>query len=82
MLTKYLEAAMKHAHYEILADDGTYYGEIPKCRGVYANALTLEECRGELEQVLEDWVLFRIYKNLALPRIDGIKLTIKKEVAA
>ncbi len=82
MLTKYLEAAMKRAHYEILADDGTYYGEIPKCRGVYANALTLEECRSELEQALEDWVLFRIYKNLALPKIDGIKLTIKKEVAA
>jgi len=82
MLTKYLEAAMKHAHYEILADDGTYYGSIPKCRGVYANAPTLEGCRSELEQALEDWVLFRIYKNLALPKIDGIKLTIKKEVAA
>jgi len=82
MLTKYLEAAMKHAHYEILADDGTYYGEIPKCRGVFANASTLEECRSELEQVLEDWLLFRIYKNLTLPKIDGIKLTIKKEVAA
>ena len=82
MLTKYIEAAMRHAHYEILKDDGTYYGEIPKCRGVYANALTLEECRSELEQVLEDWVLFRIYKNLALPKIDGIKLTVKKEVAA
>jgi len=73
---------MKHAHYEILADDGTYYGEIPKCRGVFANASTLEECRSELEQVLEDWLLFRIYKNLTLPKIDGIKLTIKKEVAA
>jgi predicted RNase H-like HicB family nuclease len=82
MLTKYLEAAMRHAHYEILADDGTYYGEIRKCRSVYANAPMLEECRGELEQVLEDWVLFRIYKNLALPKIDGIKLTIKKEIAA
>lgn len=82
MLTKYLEAAMRHAHYEILTDDATYYGEIRKCRGVYANAPTLEECRSELEQVLEDWVLFRIYKNLAIPKIDGIKLTIKKEVAA
>lgn len=82
MLTKYLEAAMRHAHYEILADDGTYYGEIPECRGVYANAQTLEECRSELAQVLEDWLLFRIYKNLALPKIDGIKLTVKKEKAA
>jgi len=82
MLTKYLEAAMRHAHYKILKDDGTYYGEIPKCRGVYANAPILEECRNELAQVLEDWILFRIYKNLALPKIDGIKLTIKKEKAA
>jgi len=82
MLTKYLEAAMRHAHYEILPDDGTYYGEIRKCRGVYANAPTLEECRNELEQVLEDWLLCRIYKNLSIPKIDGIRITVKKEAAA
>ncbi|HLB74138.1 MAG TPA: type II toxin-antitoxin system HicB family antitoxin [Sedimentisphaerales bacterium] len=82
MLTKYLEAAMRHAHYEILADDGSYYGEIPDCRGVYANASTLEQCRAEVEQALEDWLLFRIYKNLSLPKIDGVELTVKKEVAA
>ena len=82
MLTKYLAAAMKHARYEILADDGCYYGEIKKCRGVYATASTLEECRNELEQTLEDWILFRVYKNLTLPTIDRIKLVVKKEVAA
>jgi predicted RNase H-like HicB family nuclease len=82
MLTQYLEAAMRHAHYEILTDDGTYYGEIPECQGVYANAATLEECRGQLAEVLEDWLLFRIYKNLRLPTVDGIKLTVKKEIAA
>jgi len=82
MLTKYLEAVMRRAHYEILADDGSYYGEIADCRGVYANAPTLEECRSELEEVLEDWLLFRIYKNLTLPKIDGVELTVKKEAAA
>ena len=82
MLTKYLQAAMKHAHYEILSDDGTYYGEIRECPGVYANAATLEECRSELAEVLEDWLLFRIYKNLPLPKIDGVELTVKKEMAA
>jgi predicted RNase H-like HicB family nuclease len=82
MLTKYLEAAMKHAHYEILADDGSFYGEIADCQGVYANAPSLEECRNELAEVLEDWLLFRIHKNLSLPKIDGLKLIIKKEVAA
>ena len=81
MLTKYLEAAMRHAHYEILKDDGTYYGEIAACRGVYANASTLEECRNELAEVLEDWLLFRIHKNLELPKIDGLELTVTKELA-
>ncbi len=79
MLTEYLEAAMRHAHYEILKDDGTYYGEIPECRGVYANARTLEECRDELAAVLEDWLLLRIHKNLALPEIDGLELSVTKE---
>jgi predicted RNase H-like HicB family nuclease len=82
MLTKYLEAAMRHARYEILQDDGTYYGEIPECRGVFANARTLEECRDELAAVLEDWLLFRIHKNLALPKIDGLELTVSHEVSA
>lgn len=81
MLTKYIEAAMRHAHYEILADDGSIYGEIPACQGVYANAATLEECRDELAEVLDDWLLFRIHKNLALPTIDGLELKVDKEVA-
>ena len=82
MLTKYLDAAMRHAHYEILTDDGTYYGEIPECQGVYANAATLEECRSELAEVLEGWLFFRVYKNLPLPKIDGVELSVKKEIAA
>jgi predicted RNase H-like HicB family nuclease len=82
MLTKYIEAAMRHAHYEILADDGTIYGEIPDCRGVYANAPSLEGCREELAEVLEDWLLFRIHKNLALPKIDGLELKVGTEAAA
>ena len=80
MLTKYLQAAMRHTHCEILKDDGAYYGEIPECRGVYANARTLEECRDELAAVLEDWVLFSVHKNLPLPEIDGLELTVSKEV--
>jgi predicted RNase H-like HicB family nuclease len=74
MHTKYLEAVMKHAHYEILTDDDSYYGEIPECQGVYVNAPTLEECRNELADVLEDWLLFRIHKNIALPKTNGLTL--------
>lgn len=78
MLSEYIQAALRRAKYEILSDDGSYYGEIPECNGVYANADTLEDCRMELKDVLEEWVLFRIHKNLPLPVIDGIELLIKE----
>lgn len=82
MLTQYLDAAMRHAHYEILPDDGSYYGEIPECPGVYASAASLEQCRTELAAVLEDWLLLRIHKNLPIPKIDDLELTVTKDTAA
>jgi predicted RNase H-like HicB family nuclease len=78
MLLEYIQAALRHARYEILPDDGSYYGEIPECNGVYANAKILEDCREELREVMEEWVLLRIHKNLPLPGIDGIDLLIKE----
>jgi predicted RNase H-like HicB family nuclease len=78
MITTYLKAAMKMAKYEILQDDNTFYGEIPGFDGVYANADTLEVCRDELEEVLEEWILFRVSRNLPLPQVDRIQLKIKK----
>jgi len=53
MILEYIQAALRHAKYEILPDDGSYYGEIPECNGVYSSAGTLEDCRGELREVLD-----------------------------
>ncbi len=78
MLTKYIKAAMRQASYEILKDDKTFYGEIQGFDGVYANAGTLEACREELEEVLEEWILLRVSRNLSLPVVDGISLNIKE----
>ncbi len=80
MLTDYIEGAMKKARYEILADDHSYYGEIPGFQGVYSNAETLEECRKELREVLEDWILIRVSRHLALPIVDGIELKVGEAV--
>jgi predicted RNase H-like HicB family nuclease len=79
MLTEYIRAAMHHATYEILEDDGTFFGRIPDCQGVWANEKTLEACRDELESALEDWILFRVSDNLSLPVIEGIDLSITTE---
>jgi predicted RNase H-like HicB family nuclease len=78
MLTQYIKAAMRHAKYELLTDDGTFYGDIPGFEGVYANAETLEACRDELEEVLEEWILFRVSRNLSLPVVEGLSLIIKE----
>lgn len=78
MLRNYIQAAMRRARYEILPDDGTYYGEILGFEGVYANADQLEKCREELEEVVEEWILLRISRNLPLPVVEGIELTIKE----
>lgn len=78
MLTEYLEAAMRQARYEILPDDGTFYGEIPTFDGVYANASTLEACREELREVPEAWPLLRIARHLPLPVVAGRVLTISE----
>ncbi len=78
MLLEYIQAALRHAKYEILPDDGSYYGEIPECNGAYANGKTLEDCREELREVLDEWVLFRVHKNLPLPAINGINLLVKE----
>lgn len=67
MLTKYIRAAMGKARYEILPDDGSFYGEIVGLNGVCANADTLEECRDELEEVLEGWILLRVSLHFPLP---------------
>ncbi len=78
MLTKYISAAMNAARYEIM-DDGNYYGEIPPCPGVWASGKTLEKCREELQEVLEEWLILKLKDGDSIPVISGVDL--KVEVA-
>lgn len=79
MLTKYIQAALNHAEYEIIEDDGSYYGRIPICPGVWANAPTLEACRTELLEVLEEWILLGLHLDHTLPVIDAVNINPQKE---
>ncbi|MBI5387832.1 MAG: type II toxin-antitoxin system HicB family antitoxin [Verrucomicrobia bacterium] len=73
MLTKYIENAMRLAHYELM-ENGRFYGSIPKCKGAWAEGRTLEECREELRAVLEDWVLLGLQLGHRLPVVEGLNL--------
>ncbi|HZG99732.1 MAG TPA: hypothetical protein VEY32_01560 [Flavisolibacter sp.] len=77
MILEYIDAAMLTAKYELLPDDGLYYGEIPGFDGVYASAVQLEDCQHELKATLEDWLLISLRKNLPTPVINGISLEVK-----
>lgn len=80
MLTEYIAAAMKRAKYKI-AEDGTYFGDIPGFSGVWANRDNLEDCRQELHEVLEGWLILGLRKGARLPRINGITLKSPSPVA-
>jgi predicted RNase H-like HicB family nuclease len=79
MIQEYIRAVMRHAKYEIIEDDGSFYGHIEACPGLWANKKTLEACREELESSLEDWILLGIAHHDPLPEIDGMSLSIELE---
>lgn len=74
MLTDYIQAAMSRAQYELLGD-GTFFGEIPDCQGVWGNADTLKECQEDLQDSLEGWIVLGLRLGHTLPVISGIDLT-------
>jgi predicted RNase H-like HicB family nuclease len=57
-LRDFLTAAMARAHYEIVEDEESYYGEIPGFQGLWATGDSPEDCRQNLMAALEDWILF------------------------
>ena len=81
MLARYVEQAMRHAHYEIM-ENGRYWGEIPNLQGVWGEGATLEECRDTLREVLEDWLIVGFRHSHPIPVIDGIDLNQKAEAGA
>ncbi len=77
MIRRYVEAALRGARYDKL-EDGTFYGEVPRLRGVLATAQTLEACRDQLAEVVEEWVLVRVARGLRVPAMAGIEVRVKR----
>ena len=66
MLSDFIQKKLVAARYKLLRD-GTYFGEIPGLRGVWANAASLERCRDELRGVLEDWLVLKFRAGEKVP---------------
>jgi len=78
MLTAYINAALRRAHYEILPEGEGYVGRIEGLRGVWAQGDTLEACREELREVLEEWIIVGLKMGHPLPAIEGNSLMIQE----
>ena len=74
MLSEFIFKKLREARYKLLKD-GSYFGEIIGLRGVWANANNLEDCRKELQEVLEDWLLLKVRDRETVP---GFRLKIGK----
>lgn len=77
MLTEFIARKLKTAKYKLL-EDGTYFGTIPGYRGVWGNARTLKDCRKDLAEVFEEWLLFKIYDHDKIP---GLPLAMGRRVS-
>ena len=73
MITQYIAAAMKQAQFELM-ENARYFATIPACRGCWVEGATIEECRAELPEALESWLLIGLQFKHPLPVIDGIDL--------
>jgi len=69
MIIEYIHAALDRAKYEIIDDEEPFYGEIQDLPGVWATGKTLEDCRQNLVEVLDEWIIIHLRRDLPIPKL-------------
>ena len=77
MISRYIERALERARYELLPD-GTFSATVRGLRGVVATGATLEACRRDLVEVVEEWLLVRVARGLDVPTLDGATIKVRR----
>jgi len=81
MFSEYIGAALRRAKYEQL-ENGTYMATVEGLRGVIATGETIEKCREDLIEVIEEWIAIRLQRGLAIPDLDGYRVGVSQEPMA
>jgi predicted RNase H-like HicB family nuclease len=77
MITRYVAQALERAEYRLI-DDGTFTATVRGLRGVVATGDTLEACRRQLAEVVEEWVLVRVARGLHVPTLAGATVKVRR----
>jgi len=77
MIREYLDEALKRTNYtKVSATE--YVAEVRGLPGVVASGRTLESCRTDLQEVVEEWVLVRVARGLAVPPLGKVRIKVRK----
>ncbi len=71
MLSEFIAQKLNQARYKLLKD-GAYFGEIPSLKGVWATSDTLEDCREELREVFESWLVLKLRAGDKVPGLQSV----------
>ena len=77
MISKYVAKALERAVYTRI-DRGQWSATVRGLRGVIAVGAGVEECRRELAEIVEEWVLVRIARHLPVPRLGGVTIRVRR----
>jgi hypothetical protein len=80
MITEYITEALKRAKFELINDEEPYYGEAKELRGVWATRKTLEECRHNLAEVIDGWLVVRLRKGMPIPPLGKYRVKELKRI--
>ena len=80
MITEYITEALKRAKFELINDEDPYYGEVTELRGVWATGKTLEECRHNLAEVIDGWLVVRLRKGMPIPPLGKYRVKELKRI--
>ena len=81
MFLEYIQAALKLAEYDTL-EDGSYVATVEGLQGVIAIGDSMEECRRDLIEVIEGWIVLRLKLGDSIPPIQGISINVSSEPMA
>lgn len=82
MLLQYIQTALECAHYDIIEDEEPFYGEVPPLVGVWATGKSLERCRRNLAEAIEDWVQLSVAKGLPIPALGQVSIHLPENAPA
>lgn len=78
MFSEYIHAALMQAEYDTM-EDGSYVATVPGLQGVIAVGDSLEECRKDLIEVIEEWIVACLQWGCPVPPIGGYAIASSKK---